>query len=158
MSYRDTMRSAILLTATLLFAVDATPCQRMSPVVPEDLVAQADLIVRATAISEANRTIRFRVDEVVKGRHAPTEIELPGSFVANDDFNDRPVPYDFVRTEGRWGSCYASTYRKDAMYLLALKLRDGAYTVNWYALGPVNEQLRSARDPWLLWVRDRVRR
>ena len=28
-----------------------------------------------------------------------------------------------------------------------------AYTVNWYALGPVNEQLRSAGDPWLAWVR-----
>src|ERR1051326_6654700 len=87
MSYRN----AILLTATLLFAVDATPCQRMSPVVPEDLVAQADLIVRATAISDADRAIRFRVDEVVKGQHAPTEIELPGSFVANDDFHHTPL-------------------------------------------------------------------
>lgn len=32
----------------------------------------------------------------------------------------------------------------------------GEYTVNWYALGPVNEQLESASDPWLLWVRQRV--
>jgi hypothetical protein len=30
------------------------------------------------------------------------------------------------------------------------------YTVNWYALGPVNEQLRSAEDPWLLWVREEL--
>ena len=36
--------------------------------------------------------------------------------------------------------------------------RDGAYTVNWYALGPVNEQLRGPGDPWLQWVGDRLRR
>jgi hypothetical protein len=38
-------------------------------------------------------------------------------------------------------------------------LRDGGvngYTVNWYPLGPVNEQLRSAEDAWLRWVREEV--
>jgi hypothetical protein len=28
--------------------------------------------------------------------------------------------------------------------------------VNWYALGPVNEQLRSATDPWLVWVKQQL--
>jgi len=31
------------------------------------------------------------------------------------------------------------------------------YTVNWYALGPVNEQLRSPNDPWLVWVREQLK-
>jgi len=33
---------------------------------------------------------------------------------------------------------------------------DGSYTVNWYALGPVNEQLRGDGDAWLVWVRDQI--
>jgi hypothetical protein len=28
--------------------------------------------------------------------------------------------------------------------------------VNWYALAPVNEQLHSDVDPWLLWVREQT--
>jgi hypothetical protein len=39
---------------------------------------------------------------------------------------------------------------------LAGRLADG-YTVNWYALGPVNEQLRSANDPWVQWVRQQIK-
>jgi len=31
------------------------------------------------------------------------------------------------------------------------------YTLGWYALGPVNEQLRSEDDPWVQWVREQVR-
>jgi hypothetical protein len=31
------------------------------------------------------------------------------------------------------------------------------YTVYWSPLSPVNEQLRSAEDPWLLWVRQQVK-
>src|SRR4029077_5286484 len=33
------------------------------------------------------------------------------------------------------------------------KRSDGVFTVNWYPLAPVNEQIHSADDPWLLWVR-----
>jgi hypothetical protein len=29
-------------------------------------------------------------------------------------------------------------------------------TPYWAALQPVNEQLRGAADPWLLWVREQV--
>ncbi len=47
--------------------------------------------------------------------------------------------------------------RQGAEFLLMLKKgADGSYAVNWYPLGPVNEQLRSGEDPWLLWVRDQV--
>jgi hypothetical protein len=40
--------------------------------------------------------------------------------------------------------------------LLLKNNRDGELTVYWYALGPVNEQLHSLDDPWLLWVRKQV--
>jgi len=31
------------------------------------------------------------------------------------------------------------------------------YTLGWFPLGPVNEQLRSSDDPWVQWVREQVR-
>ena len=84
---------------------------------------------------------------------------MSGELVDQDDFNDHKVPYTFVRPDGRHGPCYAISYRVGAQYLLMLKMRaDGAYTVNWDSLGPVNEQLRSADDPWLVWVRKQTRR
>lgn len=144
------MNAAIASIAILL-------CTRFGPVVPEEMVAQADMIVRATAVAEGRGKVRFRVDEVVKGRHSPPELVLPGSFDPHDDFNDQPVPYHFVREQGRYGSCYASLYREGAEYLLLLKLHSGDYTVNWYALGPTNEQLHSKDDPWIVWVRGQVR-
>jgi hypothetical protein len=83
-----------------------------------------------------------------------------------DDWNDQAVPYTMVRRNGRSGSCFANTYRQGAQFLLVLRRTgnvssavssNSEYTVNWYALGPVNEQLRSADDPWLQWVRDHVK-
>jgi hypothetical protein len=144
-------------------------CSRIGPVVPEEMVAAADLIVRANAVeysqapASPGRTtgvppslVHFRIEEVVKGRHAPKDLDLPGYVGDNDDFNDVPVPYHFIRRGGRWGSCIANTYRRGADYLLVLKLVGNAYTVNWYPLGPTNEQLHSGDDPWLTWVRSEV--
>jgi hypothetical protein len=37
-----------------------------------------------------------------------------------------------------------------------LKLRNGTYTADWYALAPTNEQLHSVDDPWLKWMRTQV--
>jgi hypothetical protein len=92
----------------------------------------------------------------VKGRHVPTDLDLAGYLGGPDDFNELPVPYHFVRRGGRSGSCFANTYRQGGDYLLVLKLVDNAYTTDWYALGPTNEQLHSAADPWLQWVRRQV--
>jgi hypothetical protein len=141
-------------------------CSRLGPVVPEEIVAGADLIVRATAVEYAkapsnpntittgkpDAIVRFRVEQVVKGHHAPGDLELHGYLGNTDDFNDQAVPYKFVRPGGRRGSCFANTYKREAEYLLILKLFDGGYTVDWYALGPTNEQLHAADDPWLKWV------
>jgi len=108
------------------------------------------------------------VIETVKGQ-CIQELILPGYLVCaddfsdnpylvcTDDFNDKPAPYTFVRPGGRTGSCFANTYRRDAQYLLFLKKpKAGEFTVNWTALAPVNEQLRSGEDPWLVWVREQA--
>jgi hypothetical protein len=102
-------------------------------------------------------TIRFKVLEVIRGG-TQTELILPGYLTDTDDFNDHAPPYDFVRPGGRRGSCFANSYRSGAEFLLFLRKRpSGDLAVNWYALGPVNEQLHAADDPWLLWAKEQVR-
>jgi hypothetical protein len=161
--------------AAVVIAVIATrsavlsACSRIGPVDPEEMVTFADLIVRARAIDyneapasagrttgKAESTVHFRIEEVVKGRHAPTDLDVAGYLGGENDFNELPVPYHFVRRGGRRGSCFANTYRQGADYLLVLKLVNNEYTPDWYTLGPTNEQLHSADDPWLKWVRTLV--
>jgi hypothetical protein len=162
---------ALLVTAAILRPPLLSACSRIGPVVPEEVVASADLIVRVTALGYSRtphvltvRTtgtpdslVHFRVEEVLKGTEAATTLDLPGYLSIADDFNDRPVPYDIVRRGGRAGSCFANTYSERAEFLLLLKRRDSGYTVDWYALGPTNEQLHSPDDPWVEWVRAEVR-
>ncbi len=56
------------------------------------------------------------------------------------------------------GSCNAFTYRLGAEYLLLLRpdRSTGKLSPYWWYLGPSNEQLRDASDPWLAWVRGQV--
>jgi len=133
------------------------------------MVQQADLILRAIAVEyavapnpnerttgEPDSRIRFKVLEVIRGG-PQSELILPGYLMDTDDFNDHPSPYRFVRPTGRRGSCFANSYRIGAQFLLLLKKRSAEeVTANWYALGPVNEQLHSASDPWLLWVTEQA--
>jgi len=101
----------------------------------------------------ARGVIRFDVLEVLKG-HLPNEEFTLSGYLANiDDFNDRPVPYDFVRPGGRHGNCFAESYRRDAEHLLFIIVRDGRNTAHWAALAPTNEQLTGNDDAWLTWVR-----
>jgi hypothetical protein len=161
--------ASLLLTAEHAFACTV---RRITTGVgiPLEMVAQSDLIVRVTALDYAappananlrtsgvpDSKVRFRIEEIVKGSYSTKEIVLSGYLSGSDDWNDRPVPYDFVRPGGRSGSCFANTYRVGGQFLLVLKRNLTDLTVNWYALGPVNEQLRSENDPWLLWVRQQV--
>jgi hypothetical protein len=66
------------------------------------------------------------------------------------------VPYDFVRKGGRGGSCFAYKYKQGAEFLLFLVEKDGKYTLQLYALAPVNEQLRNKDDEWLTWVKNQL--
>jgi hypothetical protein len=159
------------VVAMIVSAEDAYPCSRLSPVSSVEMVKQADAIVRVTAVEyasppqnpnmwttgEPDSKIRFKVLEVIRGR-VSSQLILPGYLVDQDDYNDQVPPYNFVRPNGRSGSCFANSYRSGGQFLLILKKKQPAgYTVNWYALGPANEQLRSADDPWLLWVREQAK-
>ena len=147
--------------------------------IPMEMVTQVELILRVTAVDYVmpppgnirtagvpETKVRFTVMEVVKGTYVSREFILAGYLDSRNDWNDRTAPYDFVRPGGRRGSCFANTYRTGAQFLLVLKKNkvlqstpsssEADYTVNWYALGPVNEQLHSDADPWLLWVRNQV--
>ena len=102
--------------------------------------------------------VRFEELEVIRGVEA-SELVLPGYLVQKDDFNDQQAPYTFVRPGGRAGSCFANSYRQGAEYLLFLKkTNSGDLTINWAALAPVNEELHSSEDAWLIWVREQARK
>jgi len=163
-----TVTGVAAIVVGLLCATDVYPCSIARPVSNVEMVREADAIVRATAENYAfapknpgswsgfvpDSRIRFKVLEVVRGKLPADYLVLPGLLVAADDFNDHASPYTFVRPEGRHGNCFATSYRSGGQFLLMLKKnREGEFTVYWYALGPVNEQLHSADDPWLLWVR-----
>lgn len=165
----------LTLAAVFALAIPGTvsPCSVFAIASPERLVREADLIVRARATGYATAAaptppplgqpasmVQFTVLEVLPGaRDAPVGLQIPGTLVEHDDFNDRPAPYDFVRPEGRGGNCYAQSYRSGGEFLLFLKKgKDGALTPYWAALAPVNEQLRPGRDPWLEAVREMAAR
>jgi hypothetical protein len=79
--------------------------------------------------------------------------------VARDDFNSGTVPYQMVRSAGQRGDCHAREYRAEAEYLLLLQqLGVEGLSAHWKPLAPFNEQLRGPDDPWLIWVREVVRR
>ncbi|HEX8117434.1 MAG TPA: hypothetical protein VF521_09185 [Pyrinomonadaceae bacterium] len=155
-----------LCAFVLLMSPEAFAC-RAVPYKADRLAAEADVIVRATASRYAEAPaekykfsgvpgslVEFKVLETLKGEGVPDILDINGYLDDRDDYNDRPVPYDFVRPGGRAGSCIANSYRKGAEFLLFLKNRDGKLTPYWAALSPTNEQLRPADDPWLKWVRD----
>jgi hypothetical protein len=162
--------STFLAGVALMLPSNAMACRAPRPS-PQAVVAGAELIVRATAsryvkAPEGNSRalnepgdakIEFNVEETLKGEDVPSTIVLNGYLTERDDFNDSPVPYDFVRPGGRGGSCSAYEYKQGAEFLLFLKRIDGRLTIRWYALAPTNEQLRSADDPWIVWVRKQLK-
>jgi hypothetical protein len=163
-------RTSALLLGLFLVTALGRPCSVTGITSNIDLVSSADAVVRAKAVGYAKRPaaniwttgvpdsrVWFKVMEVIRGLHV-SEVVLPGYLVQQDDFNDRQPPYTFVRPSGRTGSCFANSYRDGAEYLLFLKKRNtGELTVNWAALAPVNEQLHSSDDAWLVWVRRKAK-
>ncbi len=145
-------------------------CSIMKLTTSEELVEQAYVIVQAKAVDYEKRPddsdwstditsspiIRFKVEEIIKGiKNIPNTLLINGYLNQYDDFNDHPPPYNFVRPNGRFGSCFANTYKQNASFLLFL---NNEYTPYWDSLTPVNEQLHSPPfdDKWLQWVKQRV--
>ena len=165
------LTAALSLACAAFMSAPAVKACRAARPSPQALVSGAEIIVRASAdryvkapegnsryLNEpADAEIEFSVLEVVKGEKVPSTIILNGYLTDKDDFNDRPVPYDFVRPGGRGGSCSAYQYKQDAEFLLFLKKKDGKLTIGWYALAPTNEQLNSADDSWVVWVKEQLK-
>jgi hypothetical protein len=156
----------LALTVAAGFHAQSMACTVMSVRGPRQIVRTANLIVRDTAVHYVKphtgdvwttgvpkSTVGFDVLEVLRGRLKGDEILLHAYLSHENDFNDHPVPYTFVRRNGRRGSCYANTYRKGAQFLLFLQAREEGLAMNWCAPRPVNEQITGELDRWLLWVR-----
>ena len=161
----------LFLTASVFIAPATVLACRAPRPSATAMVSRAEMIVRAAAVDyvkaptgdlralnePGDATIEFKVKEILKGESIPSTITLNGYLSARDDFNDRAVPYDFVRPGGRGGSCSAYEYAHGAEFLLFLKKIDGNFTIRWYALAPTNEQLHSAEDPWIGWVKEQLK-
>jgi hypothetical protein len=158
----------LFFVITFLFGATVSyACRTVKPTITA-MVENAEIIVRAEAVEyvdepegdiralhePSDATINFKVKETLKGDSVPNEIILNGYLSDLDDFNDRKVPYDFVRPGGRGGPCSAYEYKKGAEFLLFLKKVGEKYTVRWNALAPTNEQLHSSDDEWITWVRN----
>ncbi len=145
----------LTLCCLLIVNIEAYACN--TPAIPSlasYTVRNADVVVRATAIEFVeNDGVRFRVEEVLRGEDVPSTFVFIGHLTSRDDFNNRPVPYNHVRSSGD-GPCYAYEYKQNVEYLLLLKRNDEILTPYWYPLAPTNEQLRSADDEWIRWVKD----
>ena len=159
--------SAFVLISTI-FNLNVQACSRIKPFSFDELFVGDQIIVRATAVKYAKTSdnpqiitsgkpdsiIEFKVEERLRGENIPDKITLNGYLSEKDDYNELPVPYKFVRPNGRRGSCFANTYKEGGQFLLFLKRTGNDYTTNISALGPTNEQLRSEDDAWLIWVRN----
>jgi hypothetical protein len=159
-------------------APPALACSVVGPLpTPQTLVKNASLIVHARAegfaespgtvdnvLARTQGQVQFRVIEVLKGKLERDRIAFNGQINSQDDWNDRPVPYDFIRRGGRGGNCFALGHRVGAEYLLLLNNtapRNAMLTVwspYWTPLGPTNEQIKGKDDPWLSWVRQQIER
>lgn len=133
-----------------------------------DMVRDSEVVVRAVAADSVGQSynrdyeyhfdlIRFESTEVLGGTLPDTEFNLEGFLVQRDEFNPGSVPYGHVRPSGSRG-CFAHGYRLGAEYLFLLNRVDrmDGLTPYWIALGPTNEQIRGADDPWVRWVREQL--
>ena len=141
----------LLVLALLSLAVPAWPCSVVGPLPSaERLVGDAEVIARvrveglSSALGDADPVlagsptkVQFAVLELLKGNLPSSTIEFNGSVTNRDDRNDRPVPYDFVRPQGRGGNCFALAYRAGAEYLLLLRRVTGSSGVQSSELTPV---------------------
>ena len=135
----------------------------------QEMVRESDVVVRAVAVDSTTppprgpvvqfaSRVTFETLEVIHGSFRDSKFDFEGFVVDGDDFNTRSVPYRVVRPSGQHGSCYAMAYRLGAEYLFLLNQVEGrdSLTPYWFSLGPTNEQIRGADDPWVQWVREQL--
>jgi hypothetical protein len=162
------MRTHFLTALVLVLAVagPAFPCSFVGPhpvPTPEELVRQADVIVRVRARAAddpGSRTarilVRFDVLEVLKGSLPEATLSDAGYLENRDDANGGAVPYTFIRRGGTHGDCHARNYRAGGEYLFFMRRTASGLTPHWAALKPANEQIFGDNDRWVTWVRQQL--
>jgi hypothetical protein len=164
------MRRAWLLSTAILLPLAAGSPVRACSVVEHapdptnyERVREAPVIVLAKSVAaerdaDAERnpwgsTVRFEVEEVLKGDFRPTVLSLPGHL----GFAGRGPEDDFSRARpGAYaGSCLAYDYRLQHHYLLFLEKSelDDRWTVAGPAFSRANEEVDVPDLPWLTTVR-----
>jgi hypothetical protein len=101
--------------------------------------------------------VYFTVLEVIDsgGLAIPASLRVIGYLADQPDFNTKPVPYRWVRSDGLRGSCAAYSYQRGGDFLLLLQGEHVAeLSPYWALLRPTNEQVRGTDDPWVAWVRE----
>lgn len=166
------------LPAASAFVERPVPDLRCSPIGgipgngydPVPLVASAQVILRARADSVApmpsrlrrgrlgpETFVHFTVLEVIDsgGMPIPPALRYPGYLSDKPDFNTKPFPYRWARSDGLRGSCLAFTHQRGGEFLLLLQGSSvESLDPYWSGLTPTNEQVSGADDPWVTWVRD----
>jgi hypothetical protein len=160
------MRSSLAFSLALACSGIANSALACSPAhinTPQELIALADGIYRVKPVAYGlpkpssrifpwpDTQVRLKVLATIKGT-PQSELQVPGDLGRENDPNDHPVPYEFVRPGGRSGNCYAVTYRKASQYLLFVK--DGS--PYWSPLAPTTEQVSGPMDPWVIWVMEQL--
>src|SRR5688500_14035485 len=129
-SFRTAIVVSTMVAIFSLASTEVSACSRFAPFSFDELFV-ADAIVRATAdryVKEPENSTRttgipdseieFKIEEVLRGKSFPKTIRLHGYLSDKNDYNDMPVPYTFVRKNGRSGSCFANTYKRGSQFLL----------------------------------------
>ena len=156
-AFTSLLGSVLLTMCTVAFGCSATP------VAPQKLVARAEAIYLvqangyqtepASGVRGAGGLIRFSVVSTLKGPKADS-LRISGRLTSKPDPNDVPIPYEFVRPDGRKGDCVATAYMTGQHYLVFLQMG----TPYWAPLSAVNEQVSGVHDPWVLWAQQELRR
>ena len=129
---------------------------------PEGVESAAEITDRAEVILlvkvpdekiERVSPISMTVLEVLKGDFKASAVVVDGETARYEGANDLPAPYDFVRPGGRSGDCFADDYKPGGQFLLFL--RHG--TVHWSPLAATNEEVSGPSDPWVTWVKERLK-
>ena len=155
------MNRAIRLIATFALVMRALGSSSVA-CEPADVETASEITDRAEVILlvkvpdekiEQVSPITMAVLEVVKGGFKGSTVVVEGETARYEGRNDSPVPYDFVRPGGRSGDCFADDYKPGGQFLLFL--RDGS--VHWSPLAATNEEVSGPTDPWVTWVKQRLK-
>jgi hypothetical protein len=155
------MRTAIQLTATLglmglLGGAEARACKVSHVATAAEITQDADVILLVQVPARKIRQvspITMTVLAVLKGDFRSKTVIVPGQTARYYGPNDRTVPYDWVRPGGKLGQCFAEDYKPGGQFLLFLRKGE----VQWSPLAATNEEVSGPTDPWVIWVKKRVK-